>query len=54
LVRQVGDLTEDIMANSMDSIRINPIVAFNRNDTFIFGSWVCTADGLALSSATSP
>jgi hypothetical protein len=33
------------MANSMASIRIKPIVAFNRNDTFIFGSWVCTADG---------
>jgi hypothetical protein len=33
------------MANSMASIRINPIIAFNRGDTFIFGSWVCTADG---------
>jgi hypothetical protein len=33
------------MANSMASIRINPTIAFNRGDTFIFGSWVCTADG---------
>jgi hypothetical protein len=33
------------MANSMTSISIKPTVAFNRGDTFIFGSWVCTADG---------
>jgi hypothetical protein len=33
------------MANSMASISIKPTVAFNRGDTFIFGSWVCTADG---------
>jgi hypothetical protein len=33
------------MANSTASVRIKPIVAFNRGDTFIFGSWVCTADG---------
>jgi hypothetical protein len=33
------------MANSTASIFIKPIVAFNRGDTFIFGSWVCTADG---------
>jgi hypothetical protein len=32
------------MANSMASIFIKPIVAFNRGDTFVFGSWVCTAD----------
>jgi hypothetical protein len=32
------------MANSTASIFIKPIVAFNRGDTFIFGSWVCTAD----------
>jgi hypothetical protein len=24
---------------------IKPTVAFNRDDTFVFGSWVCTADG---------
>jgi hypothetical protein len=33
------------MANSTASICIKPIVAFNRGDTFVFGSWVCTADG---------
>jgi hypothetical protein len=33
------------MANSTTSISIKPIVAFNRGDTFVFGSWVCTADG---------
>jgi hypothetical protein len=24
---------------------MKPTVAFNRGDTFVFGSWVCTADG---------
>jgi hypothetical protein len=33
------------MANSTASIFIKPTVAFNRGDTFIFDSWVCTADG---------
>jgi hypothetical protein len=33
------------MANSSASIFIKPTVAFNRGDTFVFGSWVCTADG---------
>jgi hypothetical protein len=33
------------MANSTASIFIMPTVAFNRGDTFVFGSWVCTADG---------
>jgi hypothetical protein len=33
------------MANSTASISVKPIVAFNRGDTFIFGSWVCIADG---------
>jgi hypothetical protein len=32
------------MANSMASIFIKPIVAFNRGDTFVFSSWVYTAD----------
>jgi hypothetical protein len=32
------------MANSTASIFIKPIVAINRGDTFVFGSWVCTAD----------
>jgi hypothetical protein len=33
------------MANSTASISIKPIIAFNRGDTLVFGSWVCTADG---------
>jgi hypothetical protein len=33
------------MANSTTSIVIKPTAAFNRGDTFVFGSWVCTADG---------
>jgi hypothetical protein len=45
LARHVGDLTEDLTANSTASISIKPTVAFNRGDTFVFGSWVCTADG---------
>jgi hypothetical protein len=44
-VRQVGVLVEDLMANSTASVFIKPIVAFNRGGTFVFGSWVCTADG---------
>jgi hypothetical protein len=34
------------MANSTASVFIKPIVAFNRGDTFVFGSWVCTTDGV--------
>jgi hypothetical protein len=33
------------MANSMASIFIKPTVAFKCGDTFVFGSWVYTADG---------
>jgi hypothetical protein len=33
------------MANSTASISIKTTVAFNRGDTFVFGSWVCTAGG---------
>jgi hypothetical protein len=33
------------MANSTASIFIKPTVAFKHVDTFVFGSWVCTADG---------
>jgi hypothetical protein len=33
------------MVNSTASIFIKPTVSFNCGDTFIFGSWVCTADG---------
>jgi hypothetical protein len=38
LARQVGDLTEDLMANSTASVFIKPIVAFNRGNTLVFGS----------------
>jgi hypothetical protein len=33
------------MANSTDPVYFKPTVAFNRGDTFVFGAWVCTADG---------
>jgi hypothetical protein len=33
------------MANSTASIIIKPTAAFNRDDTFVFGSWVCVAGG---------
>jgi hypothetical protein len=33
------------MANLTASLSIKTIVTFNRGDTFVFGSWVCTADG---------
>jgi hypothetical protein len=33
------------MADSTASILIKPTVAFNRGDTFVFGSWFYTADG---------
>jgi hypothetical protein len=45
MARQVGDLAEHHMANSTASIFIKPTVAFTCGDTFVFGSWVCTADG---------
>jgi hypothetical protein len=35
------------VANSTASILIKPTVVFNRGDTFVFGSWVCTADDAA-------
>jgi hypothetical protein len=38
LARRVGDLAEDHMANSTALIFIKPTVAFNRSDTFVFGS----------------
>jgi hypothetical protein len=33
------------MANSTAPVYFKPTVAFNRGDTFVFGTWVCTADG---------
>jgi hypothetical protein len=34
------------MAISTASITIKPTVALNRGDTFVFGSWVCIANGV--------
>jgi hypothetical protein len=33
------------MANSTAPVYFKPTVAFNCGDTFVFGAWVCTADG---------
>jgi hypothetical protein len=33
------------VANSTAPVYYKPTVAFNRGDTFVFGAWVCTADG---------
>jgi hypothetical protein len=33
------------MANPTAPIYIKPTVAFNRGNTFVFGAWVCAADG---------
>jgi hypothetical protein len=33
------------MANSTAPVYFKPTVAFNRGDIFVFGAWVCTADG---------
>jgi hypothetical protein len=33
------------MANSTAPVYFKPTVVFNRGDTFVFGAWVCTADG---------
>ena len=30
----------------MALVTIKPIVAFQQGDTFVFGSWVCVADGV--------
>jgi hypothetical protein len=45
LARQVGALARDHTANSTAPVYIKSTVAFNRGDTFVFGAWVCTADG---------
>jgi hypothetical protein len=34
------------MANSTAPVYFKPTIAFNRGDTFVFGAWVCTADGV--------
>jgi hypothetical protein len=33
------------MANSSASIIIKPTTTLNRDETFVFGSWVCVANG---------
>jgi hypothetical protein len=33
------------MANSTAPVYFKPTVTFNHGDTFVFGAWVCTADG---------
>jgi hypothetical protein len=33
------------MVNSTALVYFKPTVAFNGSDTFIFGTWVCTAGG---------
>jgi hypothetical protein len=33
------------MANSTAPVYIKRTIAFNRGDIFVFGAWVCTADG---------
>jgi hypothetical protein len=33
------------MVNLTAPVYIKPTVAFNCGDTFVFGAWVCTADG---------
>jgi hypothetical protein len=33
------------MVNSTAPVYVKPTVTFNRGDTFVFGAWVCTADG---------
>jgi hypothetical protein len=42
------------MANSTASVYIKPTVAFNRGDAFVFGAWVCTADGADAASPCRP
>jgi hypothetical protein len=43
-VRQVGGRIEDPLANSMASFQFTRSVP-SQGTTFVFGSWVCIADG---------
>jgi hypothetical protein len=54
VARQVGDLVKDLMVKSMASIVIKPTTAFNRGNTFTFGSRSTPLTVLVHSSATSP
>jgi hypothetical protein len=42
------------MANSTASVFIKPTAAFNRGDTFVFGSWVALLTAPDPSNAASP
>jgi hypothetical protein len=44
LARQVGERIEDLPANSMASFQFTRSVP-SQGTTFVFGSWVCIADG---------
>ena len=44
LARQVGELASDRQKNSMASFEFN-VPTISAGTTFVFGSWVCTADG---------
>jgi hypothetical protein len=44
LARQVGERIEDSPANSMASFQFTRLVP-SQGTTFVFGSWVCIADG---------
>jgi hypothetical protein len=45
LARQVGERIEDLSANSMASFQFTRSVP-SQGTTFVFGSWVCIADGV--------
>jgi hypothetical protein len=44
LARQIGERIEDPPANSMASFKFTSVVP-PQGTTFVFGSWVCVADG---------
>jgi hypothetical protein len=44
LARQVGERIEDPLVNSMASFQFTRLVP-SQGTTFVFGSWVCVADG---------
>jgi hypothetical protein len=54
LARQVGDLAEDLMANSTASILIKPTVAFNCAAPSSSAPGFAPQTALVLSSAASP
>jgi hypothetical protein len=52
LTRQVGVFIKDPPENSMASINFTSAV-LNEGTTFTFGSWVCIANEVVASTATS-